>query len=118
MANNPGTLILRRITSAMQPADKGGFTFGKDGHFIKDCSEQIIRVFSLSQRKVFAGSLLQFGIKDMRVSLKDVDEMSFDLREQVDPLAISLVATLTASAHLDVCSQEQRSSWSRAQVDF
>lgn len=89
MANDPCPFVLRRIASAVQSADQRRFAFRENGHFIKDGSKQIIVVLSSSQSQILAGSLLEFRIENVGVPLEDVDEVVFNLREQVDPLPIS-----------------------------
>lgn len=70
----------------MEAVDEGGFALGEDRHLVADGSEEIVRVRPPGKGEVFARALLKLCVEDVRVPLKDVDKVVFDLREEVHPL--------------------------------
>jgi len=80
-ADDPSPFVLGGISLAVQSTDKGRFSFREGRHLLANHLEQLVFVIPRSQGQVLARALLQFGVEDVTISLKDVDQLRLDLRE-------------------------------------
>lgn len=70
----------------MQPIDECRFSLREDRHLVAKRGKELIILGSPRKGEIFASSLLQFGVENVCIAVKDIDEMFLDLRKQVDPL--------------------------------